>query len=202
MQYPSQEPDPPSGGTWQTPYGQAASSQDDDRVQPQQSPQERVQDAFHGEHPYAPTRGENSSYYGSAPYTNGSSSSWQDLYGNAQGNTGIAMSQYGQTYAEASGQYGYRHSDYDANQYPAYQQAYQEPEYVKQEMPVDAYAGQNVPLVDLTRPEIRPPVNAFPLHASAQENDRGFMGALAGAAAGGYAGESCQDAFPVSACQR
>jgi len=203
MQYPYQSTEPIDQGTWQTPYGTESQSTAYGVYASSQTSPPPVDQMQVATGPYAATIGESSNYYDHSQqqldYKSGWESQNQSVYGESQHDNGPSydaqyqpsQAHYGSDYPPAN-PYGPQNS-YNPNvQYATPEVKHEEQPYAngQQFLPYQegAFTGPFAPKAEgATQPS---PVQAFqPSPDQAFEQDRGVMGAIAGAAAGGYAGQ-------------
>lgn len=194
MQYPYQEACQPEQGSWQTPYGTQlqAAVPNDHSAQSQRSSPPAAHSQYVPPGPYATATGESSNYYNNSEQRPTYDSSWSNR---TEGDH--RQSQYNDAplhqppYHVPQGPYGYEHPG--ANPYGLSFQppSHGAPSEVKQEG-VNAYGQQAEPCQNSAHygPTEVKQDEAISSSGSASQpqEDRGIMGALAGAAAGGYAG--------------
>jgi hypothetical protein len=203
MQYPYRATERLDQGTWQTPYGAEyqTTAHDSNCVLPQGPPAQYDQTQFAT--PYAAPNGENTTYYENTPQHPAYDTNWQNqdqpVHGQQQYNYAPA---YEATPSNPqNGPYSHGNTPvppYQAQDSYKVEPHFSEPE-VKQEEQLYARMQQSSPYPDTTYsapPGIRDeqgyqsiPGQAPPSSSNhGLEQDRGVMGAIAGAAAGGYAG--------------
>ena len=192
MQYPNQEPPRRNEETWQMPYGSREASSIGGSY-----PQSQAYDQ-HSLPPYSPYTaavGESTEYYRAPRQAQTSGAEYSDQ---------VRYSQFSQSLDVAS---GYERASqfpprtYDAHEQPvAYDYGTEStyapfniPPEVKQEAEPNAYGRWNASYtVDLDAPRPEPTqssVDGCAAPAAGTVQDRGIMGAMAGATAGGYAGK-------------
>jgi hypothetical protein len=204
MQFPYWGTGPPDQATWQTPYGAESQTTPYAGYGPAQSPplqNDQAQSTPAG--PYSAFVGEASAYYDSSHQQSAYQSGWQNPYQPLDGQLRHDNDSAYQAppYQIPKGPYAYGHPSTDTQGAQCFFTSgdhYETPA-IKYEEQANATVQQNpsyqdacysVPPLTRNNEGYEPILGQAPFtdHDQAFEQDRGVMGAIAGAAAGGYAG--------------